>query len=187
MSKIKALVVLLVVFGFFGAAFAKNFPGDRAGWKADYLYKKLKLTNEQYMKVYPAYLNYEMKVDDLKAKKMDKKGLETEMTKLQAGVNTEVEKILTKDQVTKWTPMKDKFYKLTPKKKVRKEKVEGDTKDIKKDVKKDEKKDVKKEEKKDKKEVKKEEKKDKKDKKEVKKEEKKDVKKEEPKKDEKKK
>ncbi|MDD5361548.1 MAG: hypothetical protein PHN88_05410 [Ignavibacteria bacterium] len=193
MSKIKALVVLLVVFGFFGAAFAKNFPGDRAGWKADYLYKKLKLTNEQYMKVYPAYLNYEMKVDDLKAKKMDKKGLETEMTKLQAGVNTEVEKILTKDQVTKWTPMKDKFYKLTPKKKVRKEKVEGDNKEVKKEDKKD-KKDVKKEEKKDKKDVKKEDKKDKKedkkDKKEVKKEEKKDkkdVKKEEPKKDEKKK
>jgi hypothetical protein len=184
MSKIKALVVLLVVFGFFGAAFAKNFPGDRAGWKADYLYKKLKLTNEQYMKVYPAYFNYESKVDDLKAKKMDKKALDVEVAKLQSGVNTEVEKILTKDQVSKWTPMKDKFYKLTPKKKVRKEKVEGENKDVKKDEKKDMKKDVKKEEKKDKKEVKKEEKKDKK---EVKKEEKKDVKKEEPKKDEKKK
>ena len=173
MSKIKALVVLLVVFGFFGAAFAKNFPGDRAGWKADYLFKKLSLTNEQYMKVYPAYLGYENKVDDLKAKKMDKKGLEAEMTKLQAGVNAEIEKVLTKDQVTKWTSMKDKFYKMTPKKKVRKEKVEGENKDVNKDVKKEEKKDVKKEEKKDKKEVKKEEKKD--------------VKKEEPKKDEKKK
>ncbi len=194
MSRIKALVVLLVVFGFFGAAFAKNFPGDRAGWKADYLYKKLKLTNEQYMKIYPAYLSYENKVDDLKTKKLDKKGLAAEMTKLQAGVNAEVEKVLTKDQAAKWTPMKDKFYKMTPKKKVKTEKVEGDKKDEKKDVKKEEKKDkkdVKKEEKKDKKEVKKEEKKDKKEvkkeeKKDVKKEEKKDVKKEE-KKDEKKK
>jgi len=171
MSKIKAIVILFVVLGFFGSAFAKNFPGDRAGWKADQLYKKLKLTNEQYMKIYPAYLSYEMKVDDLKAKKMDKKGLETEMTKLQTGVNAEIEKVLTKDQATKWGTMKDKFYKMTWKKKVRKPKTE--TTDT---TKKDEKKDVKKEE--PKKDVKKD----------VKKEEpKKDVKKEEPKKEEKKK
>lgn len=173
MSRIKALLVLVILVGFFGSAFAVNFPGDRAGWKADYLYKKLKLTSEQYMKVYPAYFNYEQKVDDLKAKKLDKKGLEAEMSKLQAGVNAEIEKTLTKDQVTKWTPMKDKFYKMTWKKKVRKPKTEGTE-----EVKKDEKKEVKKEEKKDvKKETKKEEKK----------EVKKDVKKEEPKKEEKKK
>ncbi len=182
MSRIKALLVLVILAGFFGSAFAVNFPGDRAGWKADYLYKKLKLTKEQYAAVYPAYFNYEQKVDDLKAKKLDKKGLATEMTKLQAGVNAEIEKSLTKDQLAKWTPMKDKFYKLTPKKKVRKEKVEDTKKEEKKDVKKDEKKDVKKDTKK---EVKKEEKKDVK--KEEKKDVKKDVKKEEPKKEEKKK
>lgn len=181
MSKIKALLVLVILAGFFGSAFAVNFPGDRAGWKADYLYKKLNLTKEQYAVVYPAYFNYEQKVDDLKAKKLDKKGLEAEMSKLQAGVNAEIEKTLTKDQVTKWTPMKDKFYKMTWKKKVRKPKTEG-TEEVKKDEKKDVKKDVKKDEKKD---VKKEEKKDVK--KDVKKEEKKDVKKEEPKKEEKKK
>jgi hypothetical protein len=185
MSRIKALLVLVILVGFFGSAFAVNFPGDRAGWKADYLYKKLNLTKEQYAAVYPAYFNYETKVDDLKAKKLDKKGLEAEMTKLQAGVNAEIEKTLTKDQVTKWTPMKDKFYKMTWKKKVRKPKTEGTE-----EVKKDEKKDVKKEDKKDvKKDTKKEVKKD--EKKEVKKEEKKDVKKdvkkEEPKKEEKKK
>jgi hypothetical protein len=174
MSRIKALLVLVILVGFFGSAFAVNFPGDRAGWKADYLYKKLNLTVEQYSKVYPAYLSYEQKVDDLKAKKLDKKGLEAEMSKLQAGVNAEIEKTLTKDQVTKWTPIKDKFYKMTWKKKVRKPKTEG-TEEVKKDVKKEEvKKDVKKDEKKD---VKKEEKKDVK----------KDVKKEEPKKEEKKK
>jgi len=193
MSRIKALLVLVILVGFFGSAFAKNFPGDRAGSKADYLYKKLKLTSEQYMKVYPAYFNYESKVDDLKTKKLDKKALGTEMTKLQTEVNAEIEKTLTKDQMTKWTPMKDKFYKMSMKKKVRKTKTEG-TEEVKKDEKKDTKKDVKKEDKKDvKKDTKKEEKKDtKKDtKKEVKKEEKKDtkkeVKKEEPKKEEKKK
>lgn len=173
MSRIKALLVLVILAGFFGSAFAVNFPGDRAGWKADYLFKKLNLTKEQYAAVYPAYFNYETKVDDLKAKKLDKKGLEAEMTKLQAGVNAEIEKSLTKDQVTKWTPIKAKFYTMTWKKKVRKPKTEGTE-----EVKKDEKKDVKKE---DKKEVKKDTKK------EVKKEEKKDVKKEEPKKEEKKK
>jgi hypothetical protein len=185
MSRIKALLVLVILVGFFGSAFAKNFPGDRAGWKADYLYKKLKLTNEQYMNVYPAYFRYETAVDDLKAKKLDKKALEVEMTKLQTGVNSEIEKTLTKDQVSKWTPMKDKFYKMTYKKKVRKPKTEGTEevkKDDKKDVKKEEKKDVKKDSKK---EVKKEEKKDVK--KEEKKDVKKDVKKEEPKKEEKKK
>jgi len=172
MSKIKALVVLFVVLGFFGTAFAKNFPGDRAGWKADYMYKKLKLTNEQYMKIYPAFLNFEMKVDDLKAKKMDKKSYEAEVKKLHDGTLAEVEKTLTKDQVTKFTPLKDKMCKMTPKKKVRKEKVEGDNKEVKKEEKKDVKKDVKKDEKKDvKKDVKKDEKKD------VKKEEKKDEKK----------
>jgi hypothetical protein len=181
MSRIKALLVLVILVGFFGSALAKNFPGDRAGSKADYLYKKLNLTTEQYMKVYPAYFNYETKVDELKTKKLDKKGLEAEMTKLQAGVNAEIEKTLTKDQVTKWTPMKDKFYKMSMKKKVRKTKTDGkdevkkdEKKDVKKDAKKDEKKDVKKDTKK---EVKKDEKKDTK----------KDVKKEEPKKDEKKK
>ncbi len=177
MSKIKALLVVAILVGFFGSAFAVSFPGDRAGWKADYLFKKLKLTNEQYMKIYPSYLNYEMKVDDLKAKKMDKKALADEMTKLQTGVNAEVEKVFTKDQAEKWGKMKGNFYKMTPKKRVKKV-TEGTE-----EVKKDEKKDVKKEEKK---EVKKEEKKDVK--KETKKEEpKKDVKKEEPKKEEKKK
>jgi hypothetical protein len=125
MSRIKALLVLVILVGFFGSALAKNFPGDRAGSKADYLYKKLNLTTEQYMKVYPAYFNYETKVDELKTKKLDKKGLEAEMTKLQAGVNAEIEKTLTKDQVTKWTPMKDKFYKMSMKKKVRKTKTDG--------------------------------------------------------------
>jgi len=185
MSRIKALLVLVILVGIFGSAFAKNFPGDRAGWKADYLYKKLNLTTEQYSIVYPAYFSFEQKVDDLKAKKLDKKALAVEMTKLEASVNADIEKTLTKDQITKWTPMKDKFYKMSYKKKVRKVKTEG-TEEVKKDEKKDEKKDMKKDVKKDeKKDVKKDTKKEvkKEDKKEVKK----DVKKEEPKKEEKKK
>ena len=117
MSRIKALLVLVILVGFFGSAFAKNYPGERAGWKSDYLYKKLNLSNEQYMVVYPAYLNFETKSDDLKAKKSDKKALEIEMTKLQTGVNFNIEKALTIDQITKWTPKKDKFYKMTWKKK----------------------------------------------------------------------
>ena len=168
MSRIKALLVIAIIVGFFGSAFAVSFPGDRAGMKADYLYKKLKLTIEQYNKVYPAYLSYEMKVDDLKAKKLDKKAYADEVAKLQAGIDKDMNSVLTKDQLTQWNAMKDKFNKMTWKKKVRKPKTEG-TEEVKKD---EPKKEVKKEE--PKKEVKKEEPK-------------KDVKKEEPKKEEKKK
>ena len=88
--------------------------------KSDYLYKKLKLTVEQYNKVYPVYLNYEMKVEDLKAKKLDKKAYADEVAKLQAGVDKDMNTVLTKDQLTQWNTMKDKFNKMTWKKKVRK-------------------------------------------------------------------
>ncbi|MCX6161010.1 MAG: hypothetical protein NTV87_06705 [Ignavibacteriae bacterium] len=168
MLKVKSLLVVLVMFGFFGVAMATSFPGDRAGMKADYLWKKLSLTNDQYTTVYQSFHKYEIKVDEMKAKKMDKKAMTDELAKLQTGLNGEIEKAITKDQVTKWTGMKDKFWKMSYKKKVRKPKTETTESTEKKDVKKEEpKKDVKKD-------VKKEEPK-------------KDVKKEEPKKDEKKK
>jgi hypothetical protein len=178
------LVVLVLLVAFVGTTLAKEFPGDRAGKKADYLYKKLTLTNDQYTKVYQTLFAFETKTDEkchAKGHKCDDK-CKAECKAMQTSVLGDIDKILTKDQVTKFAGMKDSFFKMSMKKKVKKvNKEEGVDK---KDVKKDEKKDMKKEEKKDKKEVKKEEKKDKK---EVKKEEKKDVKKEEPKKDEKKK
>jgi hypothetical protein len=182
MSKAKALVSLLVVailFAFVGTTSAKEFPGDRAGKKADYLYKHLKLTNDQYAKVYQAYFEYEKKVDDLKKEKKDKKAYKDELTKLQSACNAEIEKALNKDQVSKFSSLKEKVYKMSFVKKVKVTKTEEKTEkktEEKKDVKKEEKKDTKKEVKKEeKKETKKEEKKD--TKKEVKKEEKKDEKK----------
>jgi hypothetical protein len=178
MLKVKSLVILVifaVLFAFAGTTFAKDFPGDRAGKKADFLFKKLTLTTDQYTKVYQTYLSFEMKVDDLQKAKKDNKAYKDEIAKLQTGANGDVEKILNKDQVAKFTPMKDKMFKMSYKKKVRKTKetTEGtekkeEKKDMKKETKKEEKKDVKKETKKeDKKDVKKE------DKKEVKKEDKK--------------
>lgn len=184
MFKAKALVPVLVIailFAFVGITSAKDFPGDRAGKKADYLYKHLKLTNDQYAKVYQAYLDYEKKVDDLKKEKKDKKAYKDELTKLQNGCNAEIEKALNKDQVGKFSPLKEKVFKMNFVRKVRVTKTEGTTEkkteEKKNDVKKEEKKETKKEVKKD---TKKEEKK------ETKKEVKKDTKKEE-KKDEKKK
>lgn len=151
MSRIKALLVIAIIVGFLGSAFAVSFPGDRAGMKSDYLYKKINLTVEQNKKVYPVYLNNEMKVEDLKVKKLDKKAYADELVKLQAGVDKEMNTVLTKDQLTKWNAMKDKFNKMTWKKKVRKHKTEG-TEEVKNE---EPKKEVKKEE--PKKEVKKEE------------------------------
>jgi len=167
----KKLKILLVVFLFaamlVGAAEAKNFPGDRAGWKSDYLYKRLDLTLDQYSLVYQAFLKYEFKVDDLKTKfAADKVGLQSAMDKEKEALFAELGKVFKADQKTKFDPLKDKVMKYRPKKRVVK-KVEGtetEKKEEKKDVKKDEKKDVKKDEKKDvkkdeKKDVKKEEKK----------------------------
>lgn len=194
MSKAKLFVSLLVVallVSFTTTSFAQQYPGDKAGHKADYLYSKLKLDKDQYTKVYQSLLSYEMKVKDLKG---DKKAKAESLKKLQAEENTELGKIFNKDQATKFDGMKEKLYKMSFKKKaaVKKEGVTEEKKDATKDAKKDEKKvdkkdakkdatkDVKKEEKKDaKKDVKKEEKKaDKKDaKKDAPKEEKKDAKK----------
>jgi hypothetical protein len=173
MLKAKSLlVVFALLIAFVGTTLAKEFPGDRAGKKADYLYKKLTLTNDQYTKVYQTLFAYENKIDEkchAKGHKCDEK-CKTECKTMQTSLLGDIDKILNKDQVTKFAPMKEKFFKMSMKKKVKKVKKDEATenKDVKKDVKKDEKKDVKKEEKKD---VKKEEKKD------VKKEEKKDVKK----------
>jgi hypothetical protein len=179
MLKAKSLLVIFAVLvAFVGTTLAKEFPGDRAGKKADYLYKKLALTNDQYAKVYQTLFSYETKVDEkchAKGHKCDDK-CKTECANMQKSVLGDIDKILNKDQVTKFAPMKDKFFKMSMKKKVKKVKKEEtttDNKEVKKDVKKEEKKDVKKDTKK---ETKKEEKK------EVKKEEKKEVKKEEKKK-----
>ena len=159
-SKSTALLVLAILFAFVSGSFAKEFPGDRAGRKADYLYKKLSLTNDQYTKVYQTLLAFETKMVD--KNKADRTASET-------SVLNDIEKILNKDQVAKFAPMKDKFFRMSYKKKVRKvkkETTEGtekkeEKKDVKKEEKKDVKKEVKKEEKKDvKKDVKKEEKKD---------------------------
>jgi len=182
MLKAKSLLVIFAILvAFVGTTIAKEFPGDKAGKKADFLYKKLALTNDQYAKVYQTLFDYETKVDakcHAKGHKCDDK-CKTECANNQKTVLGDIEKILNKDQVVKFAPMKDKFFKMSMKKKVKKVKKEETTTENK-----DVKKDVKKEEKKDKKEVKKEEKKDVK--KETKKEDKKEVKKEE-KKDEKKK
>jgi hypothetical protein len=175
MLKVKSLVVLVVfaiLFSFIGTTFAKDYPGDRAGRKADYLYKKLSLTTDQYTKIYQSYFAYETKIDDLQKAKKDKGAYKDELMKLQNSANGDVEKILNKDQVAKFTGMKDKMFKMSYKKKVRKTKTETTEGTEKKTDKKDMKNDVKKETKKDeKKDVKKDEKKD------VKKDEKKDVKK----------
>ncbi|MGB9696838.1 MAG: hypothetical protein ACPL2D_06050 [Ignavibacteria bacterium] len=171
MFKVKALISVLVIavlFAFVGTTSAKEFPGDRAGKKADYLYKHLKLTNDQYAKIYQAYFDYEKKVDDLKKEKKDKKAYKDELTKLQNVCNAEIEKALNKDQSGKFSSLKEKVFKMSFVKKVKVTKTEENTekkteekKDVKKEEKKDTKKDVKKEEKKDtKKDVKKEEKKD---------------------------
>ena len=159
MLKAKTLLVIIALLvAFVGTTLAKEFPGDKAGKKADYLYKKLALTNDQYTKVYQILFAYESKAYEkchAKGHKCDDK-CKTECKTSQTNVLGDIDKVLNKDQVTKFAPMKEKFFKMSYKKKVKKVvKEEGTTekkeekKDVKKDEKKDVKKDVKKEEKKD--------------------------------------
>ncbi len=146
----KKILLMLVVAALFVSAnlFAKNFPGDIAGARADYLYKKLKLTNEQYTKVYSIFLEAAMKMDGMDMKKMSKDSKNETMKKMHDETMSKVEKVLTKDQLTLWPKEKEKVCKVKPKKIVKKttESKEEVKKDEKKEVKKDEKKDVKKEE-----------------------------------------
>lgn len=155
---IKKTLLMLVIAALFVSAnlFAKDLPGDIAGAKADYLYKKLKLTNEQYVTVYSAFLDASMKMDgmmgDKKSKDMDK----DMMKKMHDETMGKIEKVLTKDQLANWGPAKEKVCKVKVHKHVKKvtdesknEMKKDEMKDMKKDMNKDMKKDVKKEEKKD--------------------------------------
>lgn len=147
---IKRTFLSLVIAAMFFSAnlFATEYPGDIAGARADYLYKKLKLTNEQYSTVYTSFLGSAMKMEAMKLNKMADDAKKEQMKKLHDETMMSIEKILTKDQLTKWGVAKEKVCKVKPRKVVKK--VTDESKEeVKKEVKKDEKKDVKKEEKKD--------------------------------------
>ena len=159
---IKRTFLSLVIAAMFFSAnlFATDYPGDIAGARADYLYKKLKLTNEQYATVYSTFLDASSKMEAMKLNKMADDAKKEQMKKMHDETMKSIEKILTKDQLTKWGVAKEKVCKVKPRKVVKKV-TDENKEEVKKDVKKEEKKDVKKEEKKEvKKDVKKEEKKD---------------------------
>lgn len=148
MLKVKSLLVIFALaVAFIGTSVAKELPGDKAGKKADYLYKKLSLTNDQYTRVYQILFDFESKSYEkhhAKGHKCDDK-CKSECKTLQTNTLGEIEKVLNKDQITKFTPMKEKFLKMTFKKKIKKVTNEENTnkeekKDVGKDVKKDDKK-----------------------------------------------
>ena len=149
MLKLKVILTLvLFAFLFSSISFAQKLPGDRAGYKADYLYKKLSLTNDQYAQVYKLFLAHEIKcIEDAKTKSTKK--CSEECKKEHEAINAEISKILTKEQLPKFEAIKDKWDKKVYKKKVRKiKKTEGtENKEEKKEVKKEDKKDDKKDKK----------------------------------------
>lgn len=140
---IKRILVpfLLIAFFFSVNAFSKDLPGDYAGAKADYLWKKLSLTNEQYTSVYQIFLDAHLQMDAMKTSKTDKAKMKEAGEKLHNETMGKIEKVLTKDQLAKWPAAKDKVCKVKPKHVVKK------TTDSTEEVKKEEpKKEVKKEE-----------------------------------------
>jgi hypothetical protein len=159
MFRTKLVAFLIVITALFAISLnlsAKNLPGDNAGRKSDYLYKKLGLSLDQYTKTYQAFLAYEFKVEDnMKTFKTDKVAGKDACAKAKTALEGELAKIFTKEQNDKFAPMKDKVFKMKFKKKVKKETTEGtekkeEGKDVKKETKKEETKKVepKKEEKK---------------------------------------
>jgi hypothetical protein len=73
----------------------RMLPGDRAGRIADMMNSRMSLTSDQYNKVYSAYLDYYTT--------MDKDATKTNDTKL----NEDLGKVLSKDQITMVSSMKN--------------------------------------------------------------------------------
>jgi len=135
----KKIILMLVIAALFVSAnlFAKNLPGDMAGARADYLYKKLKLTNEQYTNVYSIFLNSALKMEAMMKNKMAPEAQKEQMNKLHDETMKSIEKILTKDQLAMWPKEKEKVCKVKPKKVVKK-KTDESKEEVKKDEKKEE-------------------------------------------------
>ncbi len=90
---IAMMILLVALVAINSNAFAQMKPGDRAGAAADMLYRKLHLTNDQYMKVYPAFLDYYTKNSSGKSDA----NWET--------VKNSMSSTLTKDQMAEYTTM----------------------------------------------------------------------------------
>jgi len=120
MKKLFVPFFFLLLIAFAGSVMAKDLPGDIAGAKADYLYKKLKLTNDQYSSVYKLYLDMHQKLDMMALNKMAEEMKKKQMMELRDKTNVEIEKLLTKDQKDKWATVKEKVCKVKYKKPVKK-------------------------------------------------------------------
>lgn len=120
MKKLFVSFLFLFLIAFAGSTIAKDLPGDIAGAKADYLYKKLKLTNEQYTSVYKLYLDMHQKVEMIALNKMTDEMKKKQMFDLRDKTNVEIEKLLTKEQKEKWATVKEKVCKVKYKKPVKK-------------------------------------------------------------------
>lgn len=140
MKKLSILLIFGFIFAFAASTFAQVYPGDIAGAKADFLYKKLKLTSEQYSKVYILYFDAHKKVDAMKLNKMADDAKKKQMEDVRNSTNAEIEKILTKEQKDKWGSVKDKVCKVKYVKHVKKVVKTETMEETKKEEKKDEKK-----------------------------------------------
>jgi len=143
MKKLLASFFFVILIAFAGSTIAKDLPGDIAGAKADYLYKNLKLTSEQYTSVYKLYLDMHQKLDMMALNKMTDEMKQKQMIELRDKTNAEIEKLLTKEQKDKWATAKEKVCKVKYKKPVKKV-VNPEVKEEKKVDKKEEKTEVKK-------------------------------------------
>jgi len=118
MKKQIGLIVILLLTSLFtiNTAFSQNTekapkktPEERAKNRSEKMAKYLSLTSEQQQKVYDIWLSHCTQADALRNSTTDKETRKSEMKKLFESTDTQLQSVLTSEQLTKYNEMKEKM------------------------------------------------------------------------------
>ena len=87
----------------------KKTPEERAKKRNEKMAKYLSLTADQQDKTYDIWLSHCTQADALRNSTTDKEARKTEMKKLFESTDTQLQSVLTSDQLTKYNEMKQKM------------------------------------------------------------------------------
>jgi len=87
----------------------KKTPEERAKNRSEKMTKHLSLTDEQKQKVYDIWYSHCTQADALRNSTTDKETRKSEMKKLFESTDTQLQSVLTSDQLTKYNEMKEKM------------------------------------------------------------------------------
>jgi periplasmic protein CpxP/Spy len=118
MKKQIGLIVILLLTSLFtmNTAFSQNTekapkktPEERAQKRSEKMSKYLSLTSEQQQKVYDIWLSHCTQADALRNSTTDKETRKSELKKLFESTDTQLQSVLTSEQLTKYNEMKEKM------------------------------------------------------------------------------